>query len=120
VENPEAGADGCLAVMERVPGETNSGLEVLAGGVVGPKAVPKYRGRVEGGTGRIGRSRHGQARQRRSGRRHDGNPAVLLGWNTGVLVTQSQVQSQVGTNAPIVLDVSGDNLVAKILLANGG
>src|SRR5437879_3477595 len=58
-------------------------------------------------------------RQGRCWRRHDRDLAIDLRRDGRHLVAQSQVQREVGTETPIVLNISAVDLVAKILLAHG-
>ena len=97
VKQSETAPDGRLAVAERIPGKTNSRIEVFRCDVAGQNLVGQVRGR---------------ARDRVQVR----HSAVFLRRESRHLVAESQVQSQVRTEAPIVLEVSADNVVANVAL----
>src|SRR5439155_12387490 len=93
IENSETGANGCLSITLRIPGQADAGSKIaqrwildhgLAGGLL---RIPDV---VEIGCQVIGFAEH-----------------------SGRFVTHSKIQGEIGTNAEIVLGIEAENLVAN-------
>src|SRR6266404_318540 len=102
IKYPEASADSCLSIPEGIPGKTNAWLKVFRGGVVADEAVhvhwPARAGEAWPDTRRCAIDERGD----------------LLDSVVGIvrpgceLVAQSNVERQIRAEAPIVLNIPGE------------
>src|SRR5713101_7366100 len=106
VKHRKSPTHGCFTTAKGIPGETNARLEVLGGGITCNKTADVNWAARAGEAGR-------NARSSTIYERGDLLDSVVRIFGEGCeLVTQTQVQREIGPRPPIVLDISGHQTLA--------
>ena len=107
IENAESAAHRRFSILKRIPGESNSRLKVFSRGVVPDEGVYMLRStRTAGAGSHAGRGAINQCRNFL-------NPVVSVSRQSCEFITQPQINCQVGTKTPIVVNISGEETLAN-------